>query len=99
MKVSSVTHAKNGLSALIEAVKQGQSILITEHDHPVAELVPVEGAHVRAGAWVMKLAAEGLVRPPRQKFDPRKFFALEKAKGDASRTASAALLEERAGDR
>jgi hypothetical protein len=47
----------------------------------------------------MKLAAEGLVRPPRKKFDPRKFFALEKAKGDASRTATAALLEERADGR
>ena len=99
MKVSSVTHAKNGLSALLEAVKQGQSILITEHDHPVAELVPVEGAHLSSLAWVMKLAAEGLVRPPHRKYNPKKFFALEKGKGDASRPATIALLEERGDDR
>lgn len=92
MRTSSITNAKNGFSTLIDAVKQGESILITEHDHPVAELVPVEGPHV---GWVMKLAAEGLVRPPQGPFDPRKFFDLEKGKGDPKRTATQALLDER----
>ncbi|MGK2850290.1 MAG: type II toxin-antitoxin system Phd/YefM family antitoxin [Candidatus Limnocylindrales bacterium] len=40
MKRATITEAKNGLSALIDRVKAGESILITDRGVPVARLAP-----------------------------------------------------------
>ena len=40
MKVATITEAKNGLSALIDRVKAGESILILDRGIPVARLEP-----------------------------------------------------------
>ena len=44
MKMASITEAKNNLSALIDRVKNGASILIVDRGRPVARLEPVRGA-------------------------------------------------------
>jgi prevent-host-death family protein len=41
MKTATITAAKNGLSALIDRVKSGESILILDRGVPVARLEPV----------------------------------------------------------
>jgi prevent-host-death family protein len=41
MKIASTSQTKNQLSALIAAVKQGETVLIMDRDRPVARLVPV----------------------------------------------------------
>lgn len=43
MKTATITEAKNGLSALIDQVKAGESILILDRGAPVARLEPVLG--------------------------------------------------------
>ena len=40
MKRATITEAKNGLSALIDQVKAGESVLITDRGVPVARLEP-----------------------------------------------------------
>jgi prevent-host-death family protein len=40
MKTATITEAKNGLSALIDRVRAGESILITDRGIPVAVLEP-----------------------------------------------------------
>lgn len=40
MKRATITEAKNGLSALLDQVKAGESILITDRGVPVARLEP-----------------------------------------------------------
>lgn len=40
MRRATITQAKNGLSALIDQVKAGESILITDRGVPVARLEP-----------------------------------------------------------
>ncbi len=40
MKRATITEAKNGLSALIDQVRAGESILITDRGVPVAQIVP-----------------------------------------------------------
>lgn len=40
MKTVSITEAKNHFSAFIHSVKQGESVLILERNHPVAWLEP-----------------------------------------------------------
>ena len=40
MKTASISATKNQLSALIEQVRHGETIPITDHDRPVARLIP-----------------------------------------------------------
>ena len=41
MKIASITETKNRLSALLDKVRQGETILIMDRDRPVARLEPV----------------------------------------------------------
>lgn len=41
MKTTTITEAKNGLSALIDRVKAGETVLILDRGVPVARLEPV----------------------------------------------------------
>jgi len=41
MKTASISATKNQLSALIEQVRHGETIIITDHDRPVARLIPI----------------------------------------------------------
>jgi prevent-host-death family protein len=60
MKRATVTEAKNGLSALLDRVKAGETILITERGVPVARLEPT--SPVDWDARLARLEREGLVR-------------------------------------
>ncbi|HZJ49988.1 MAG TPA: type II toxin-antitoxin system prevent-host-death family antitoxin [Actinomycetota bacterium] len=40
MKVATITEVKNGLSALIDYVRSGETVLIVERGRPVARLEP-----------------------------------------------------------
>ena len=51
MKTATITQAKNGLSALIDRVRAGESILILDRGTPVARLEPVVGAALPRDAW------------------------------------------------
>lgn len=50
MKTASISATKNHLSALIEQVRHGETILITDHDRPVARLIPVGAENGRPGS-------------------------------------------------
>jgi prevent-host-death family protein len=41
MKTATITEAKNGLSALIDRVRAGESIVLTDRGIPVARIEPV----------------------------------------------------------
>ena len=53
MRTAGVREARQNLSALLDEVKKGREILITEHGRPVARLVPPH----RPGGGVPNLAA------------------------------------------
>jgi len=42
MKRSSVSYLKAHLSAELKAVQAGETVVVTDRDHPVARLVPIE---------------------------------------------------------
>lgn len=44
MKTATITQAKNGLSALLDRVRHGETIVITNRSRPVARLEPVAAA-------------------------------------------------------
>lgn len=58
MKTASISQAKNRLSALIDAVRHGETVIITDRNRPVAQLSPISASEGVAD----EAALEGLVR-------------------------------------
>jgi len=63
MKSATITEAKNGLSALLDLVRAGESILITDRGVPVARIEPVSLEDDPDGR-LARLVRAGIVRPP-----------------------------------
>ena len=64
MKIASVSQTKNQLSALLEQVRQGEVLVITDHDRPVARITAIT-AEIEGGpsqGWAARLERKGLVR-------------------------------------
>jgi len=61
MKTTTITKAKNGLSALIDLVRGGESVMITDRGRPVARLEPVISSADQPGR-LLRLERAGVVR-------------------------------------
>jgi prevent-host-death family protein len=61
MKTATITEAKNKLSALIDRVQAGETILILERGRPVARLEPVTGIDDPTGR-LERLERAGLIK-------------------------------------
>ena len=61
MRRATITEAKNGLSALIDRVRAGETILITDRGVPVARLEPSPPSD-DWDAHIARLERQGLVR-------------------------------------
>ena len=94
MKISSISEAKNSLSALIDGLKGGSPVLIVDRGRPVARLEPVTGGQQgEAGERLSRLLRSGLVRPRRREPD---LTLLDSPPPEAAGTSVLeALLEER----
>ena len=95
MKKASISETKNRLSALLNEVRHGETILIVDRDRPIARLEAVRPGSGDAADWIGELERRGVVRrgcggPVRKLLSQRP----PRAKGGAS--ALAALREERA---
>ncbi len=63
MKIASVTEAKNRLSALIDGLRAGSSVLIVDRGRPVARLEPVTGnAQDEQDGRLSRLHRDGIIR-------------------------------------
>ena len=63
MKRATITEAKNGLSALLDEVRAGETILILDRGIPVATLEPVAKLEDPAGR-IERLQRSGAIRAP-----------------------------------
>jgi len=61
MRTATITQAKNGLSALIDRVKAGESIVILDRGTPVARLEPIVSDSHSDGR-IERLERAGLIR-------------------------------------
>jgi prevent-host-death family protein len=61
MRTTTITQAKNGLSALLDLVRAGESVVITDRGRPVARLEPVTSADDHPGR-LLRLERAGIVR-------------------------------------
>ena len=96
MKKANITEAKTNLSALIDGLKGGSSVLIVDRGRPVARLEPVTGDAEGGGqdGKLARLQRDGLVRPRRSR-PPRTLFSSPPARARGGASAVDALIEER----
>lgn len=76
MRTAGIREARQNLSALLDEVKNGREILITEHGRPVAKLVPLNRPRGKA---VPDFAA---IRRRMPVFDPPLSAALDEDRAD-----------------
>ncbi|MGQ0624376.1 MAG: type II toxin-antitoxin system Phd/YefM family antitoxin [Sporichthyaceae bacterium] len=72
MKTASITEAKNGLSALIDLVKSGETVVITDRGVPVARLESAVSASTSIAsdeARVSRLERAGVIKRPTRNLD------------------------------
>ncbi len=94
MKKASITEAKNNLSALIDRVKGGSSVLIVDRGRPVARLEPVGGIGSGDDDRLTRLVRDGVVRPARGAA-PRAVLATAPPRAKKGASGVRALLAER----
>lgn len=98
MAMASISEAKATLSALLERVKAGESITITDRGNPVAQIVPLlEMSDAEWDARAAKLEREGVITRPRRKLEPG--WLSKRPLVESRRSVLEALLEERREDR
>lgn len=93
MKMASVSEAKNSLSALLDRVKAGASILIVDRGRPVARLEPI-GRLADDQTAIEQLVRDGIVRPGRGPV-PKSIVATAPPVPKRGASALRALIEER----
>jgi prevent-host-death family protein len=94
MGTASISEAKAKLSALLDRVKAGETVTITDRGRPVAQLVPLNGAGaVDWDARLESLERRGLIRRPKKTSDMR--WILDQPLAQFEGSVLEALLEER----
>ena len=95
MKKASITQLKNNLSALIDAVKGGSTILIVDRGRPVARIEPITAdGEGEQDARLAQLIRDGVVRPRRAP-PPKDLFSQPPPRTKSGVSVVAALIEER----
>ena len=65
MKTASISEAKNRLSAYVDMVRRGETVLITDRGNPVARLAPLEpGTSEHEASRLAELERLGIIRRP-----------------------------------
>lgn len=99
MKKASITEAKNNLSALIDSLSNGSSILIVDRGRPVARLEPVTDCREDGDdGRLSRLLRDGHIRP-RRAIPSRALFSEQPLRANAGASALDALIKERREDR
>lgn len=96
MTTASISEAKAKLSALLERVKAGEEVTITDRGVPVARIVPLPATEVDWDERLERLERQGLIRRPKKRLDPGWLRSRPLAVSRAS--VLEALLEERRED-
>lgn len=93
MKRASVSETKNGLSALLERVRHGQTVVIEDRGVPIARIEPIT-AGPRPDGRRARLERRGIVRPASAPL-PDAWLAARPPQLLKGRRASDLVIEER----
>jgi prevent-host-death family protein len=95
MKTASITETKNQLSALLERVRNGESILILDRGRPVARLEPaLSDDPTEPDARLDRLERQGLIRRAQATL-PDSFLDEPPPRAEGGASISSVLIEER----
>ncbi len=96
MNKANISYTRNHLSEMLARVRDGESILIVDRQHPVARLEPVTGSSARGDApWQADLVRRGLLRTARTPLDAKALGALPMPASEAGGDILDALLADR----
>ena len=98
MKRASLTETKNRLSALIDEVREGETILVLDRGRPVARIESVASGGAGAPGRLERLERKGLVTRAKGR-RPEELLSSPLPKPRPGASAVAALLDERAESR
>jgi prevent-host-death family protein len=93
MKTSTITEAKNGLSALLDQVRAGESVLIVDRGTPIARLEPIT-AHPDQSGRLQRLERAGLLRIGSEPY-PLELLRQPAPRLQVNVSASEVLIDER----
>jgi prevent-host-death family protein len=93
METATITEVKNGLSALIDRVKAGESIVVTDRGVAVAVIEPVSG-RINVDDRLARLERAGIIKRGTGKV-PLELLRTPGPKLAAGHTLVEAVLEER----
>ncbi|MCF7708774.1 MAG: type II toxin-antitoxin system prevent-host-death family antitoxin [Verrucomicrobia bacterium] len=98
MNIASIAKTKNTLSQLLQRVKQGETIVITDRKRPVARLQPMDKSDLMED--LPSLYAAGILLPPAGgALDPASFLAAARPRLAGKASLTSAVLEDREEDR
>lgn len=98
MRRTSISEAKNGLSALIDRVRQGESIIIEDRGVPVARLESVVAPGKRASIGrAARLLRQGILRPASTPTPKRILANAPPSPNGGARLSDAVIAERREG--
>jgi len=95
MKIASISETKNNLSAILNLVRNGETVLITDRNKPVARLEPVISASEDEEAHLQQLEKAGIIKRAQKKALPKSFFEEPLVKLPYGVSAVQAVLDER----
>lgn len=98
MIISSISDAKNRLSALLDRVRAGESVLIVDRGRPVARLIPAT-SHADAEGRLARLERAGIVRLGAAKPSLREITSAKPPQPRPGANVVAALIDDRRKDR
>ena len=97
MRKATLTEAKNNLSALVDQVQHGETILILDRGRPVARLEAVLGGGDDPEGRLARLERQGLLRRASAPL-PREALMAKAPKPSGGASALEALLAQRSED-
>ncbi len=98
MKRASISETKNRLSALLDRVRQGHSIVIEDRGVPVATLEPMAGRSLDPDGRIARLERQGVLRRP-QAAASKATLSTRPPRPRKGRKASGIVIDDRRGAR
>lgn len=95
MQKASISETKNNLSRLLDAVRQGESVMIFDRDMPVAVIEPIADFGLDDTAWINARVRREFASPPRQRLDAQEYLKRDRPAVAAGASAVRALVRER----
>lgn len=95
MKTSTISDTKNHLSALLDGVRNGESVLILDRQTPIAKIVPIdedEPACEETRLW--RLQRKGMMSPAKSR-TPRSLWKEAPPSAKTGHSIVRALMDER----